>query len=238
MVAAVIYALWLTDADGTPIDFGPPYYPSSYVGQLLPPSSDTFEEAVAIAMSDDLPIPYVQIMDPDTTPMEFLPFLAAHRSVDLWYNDWSEARKRQMVSEAEELAGLKGTHEGIVRFLGYVDAEVLDWVDYPSRFVLGRSSPSFAPLNHPAFKKRWLVKVLLKKPVNAFVIGRSGLGQGGLRPVDLEPIRRAKHAMLVAKAPETEYLVSFAWRRPLTFGDGATFADAPHFGAYVDRDRL
>src|SRR5690606_2888010 len=155
-----------------------------------------------------------------------------------WFDDWSEARKRQMVTEAPELASLKGTHTGVVRYLGYVDAEVIDTVAYPARFVFGRSSPTFTPINHPPFKARYLVKVTLKKPFNAFVLGRSALGKAALRTVDLEPIRRAKLAMTIAKAPEAEYLVSFAWRRGATFGDAIPFGDAPPFGAFIDRATL
>lgn len=205
---------------------------------LLDPEAQAFERVLARAMSDDLPVPIADIMNPATTPAEFLPFLAAHESVDLWFDDWPEARKRQMVAEALELAGLKGTHTGVVRYLGYVDAEVIDTVAYPARFVFGRSSPTFTPINHPPFKARYLVKVLLERPFNAFEIGRSALGFAAARTVDLEPIRRAKLAMSIAKAPEAEYLVSFAWRRAATFGDAILFDDAAPFGAFIDRATL
>lgn len=210
----------------------------SSVETTLPSSSGVFERALAAGMSDDLPIPFAQVMDPDTTPAPFLPFLASHRSVDLWYDDWSELRQRQMICEAPDLAELKGTHEGVVRFLGFVDAEVVDFVSYPARFVMGLSSPSYTPIGHPPFKARWLVKVLLDKPVNAFVLGLSALGRGALRKIDLTPVRRAKEAMRVAKAPETEYLITTAWRRQITFADEILIADGHPVGGYIDRTHL
>ncbi|MBP0440691.1 phage tail protein I [Tianweitania sediminis] len=230
--------IWLTDEDGNPVNFGSPYGPATLVPDILPSNSGPFERALALGLSDDLAVPFAEILDPATTPARFKPQLAAHESVDLWYDDWSDDRQRAMIAEAPALAKIKGTHEAAVRFLGYVDAEVIDRRAYPARFVLGLSSPTFTPLNHPAFKARYLVKVHLKKPLNAFVLGRSALAQGALRTVDLEPIRRAKFALQVSKAPETEYLVTFAWRRPATFGDAIPLGDDLPFGGYVDRTTL
>jgi P2-related tail formation protein len=206
--------------------------------ELLPSNSGAFERAAADALTDTLPVPIRQIVDPAVTPSAFLPFLAAHESVDLWFDDWSEDRKRQMVAEATELAALKGTHEAAVRFLSYVDADVVDNIAYPARFVLGRSALGITPLNHPPFKARYLIKVALERPPNAFILGRSALGLGALGRVSLEPIRRAKTALLISKAPETEYVVTFAWRRPITFGD-AVLADGSHnFGGFIARPHL
>lgn len=209
-------------------------------------STDPLEYALAAGMSDELPVPYDVLMDPYQTPAAFLPWLAAHHSVDLWFNDWPEARKREITAQYagrsvlyphECLPELKGTHEGALRFLSFVDAEVIDVVGYPARFVYGRSSFSYTPINHPPFKKRWLVKVLLKKPVNAFVFDRSAWGLAALRPVDQEPVLRAKKALDVARAPETEYLISTAWRRPATFEDAIPGGLVP-IGGYVDRNHL
>lgn len=207
-------------------------------GEILYREAGPFEKALVTAYTDTLPVPIREILDPAVTPATFLPFGAAHESVDLWFDDWPEARKRQMVEEALELAALKGTHPGVVRFLGYVDAEVIDTVAYPARFVLGRSALGVTPLQHPAFKARYLVKVTLTAPLNAFRLGRSALGRAALRDVDLEPVRRAKRALQVAKAPPSEYLVSFAWRRPLRFRDEPLLDGRASFASAVDRQRL
>lgn len=219
----------------------------SDVAPLLPSNSGAFERALAAGMSDDLPVPYAQIMDPYETPVRFLPWLAFHHSVDLWYEDWPEARKREIIAQyagrstvrpGDRLPEYKGTHEGVIRFLGFVDAEVIDFVSYPARFVMGLSSPSFTPIGHPPFKARWLVKVLLDKPANAFVLGLSALGKAALRSVDLTPVKRAKEAMRAAKAPETEYLITTAWRRPIIVGDDISFGDELPIGGFIDRTHL
>lgn len=217
------------------------------VDQILPQNSQAFERSLANAMSDDLPIPIEEVMDPYRTPERFLPFLAGHYSVDLWFDDWSVDRKREMVAQAKgsstvypgtRLADFKGTREGARRFLEFVDAEIIDTVAHPTRFVFGRSSFGITPLQHPPFRARYLVKVTLEKPINAFVFGWSALGKAALRDVDLTPIMRAKTALRASKAPETEYLVSFAWRRPATFGDGISFDDGLPFGGHIDRTHL
>ena len=205
---------------------------------LLPPNRSVFETGLVEGLTDTLPIPYSQILDPQTTPVEFLPWLAVHESVDLWYADWPEARKRQMIAEAAELAALKGTHAGAVRYLGYVDAEVIDTVAYPARFVMGQSALGITPINHPAFKARYLVKVYLARPVNAYEMHRSAIGKAALRSVDRTPVLRAKRALEVSKAPETEYLISVAWRRANALRDDIALSEARNVGGWTDRTRL
>lgn len=206
-----------------------------------------WEQAAAEAMHDELPTDLAAAMNPYTTPAENLFHLAGHHSVDLWYEDWPEARKREIIAQyagvstlypGTPLSELKGTHEAAVRFLEFVDAEVIAHIAYPARFVLGRSALGITPLNHPPFKARYLVKVALVKPLNAFVLGRSALGMGALRPIDREPILRAKRALIVSKAPETEYTVSFAWRRPATFADNIAMDGTLPFSGFINRTTL
>lgn len=239
------------------------------VRPILSAETGPFERALAAGMSDDLAVRYAEIMNPQRAPAEWLTHLAAHHSVDLWFDDWPEARKREMIAQCaglspdypgSPLSETKGTHAGAIRYLAFVDAEVIHRISYPARFVLGLSSPSFTPLNHPAFKASWLVKVRLAKPRNAMVLGRSaigtwagnfdlatspedgfpaaGVGQGAAgRLVDLRPIERAKKALDIARAPEAEYLISTAWRRPATFEDVMP-ADRVPIGGSVDRTHL
>ncbi|MDG3580420.1 phage tail protein I [Rhizobium sp. YJ-22] len=220
----------------------------SAIGKLLPPSStQAWEYAIAAGMSDELPVPYAQLMDPYETPAQWLPWLAGHYAVDLWYEDWPEARKREIIAQyagvsvvypGEALPELKGSHIGVLRYLSFVDADVIDFISYPARFVMGLSAPSFTPVGHPPFKARYLVKVMLDKPVNAFVLGLSALGHGAVRNVDLTPVRRVKEAMRIAKAPSTEYLVTAAWRRQITFADEILIADGRPIGGFIDRTHI
>ncbi|WP_246726779.1 phage tail protein I [Antarcticirhabdus aurantiaca] len=203
--------------------------------KLVPEESGLVALALAFAMSDELPVPIRQIMDPATTPAAFLPFLAAHRSVDLWFDDWPEARKRLMVAEAVKLAALKGTRAAAAAFLPFVDAEILDRISYPQRFVLGFGALGVTPIDHKPFTTHFLIKVPLRAPVAPIVLGQTGLGDGALQEVDLDPIRRVNRALVVSKSPETLLSADFAHRRPLTFGDRPKLDGTHRVGGWVDR---
>lgn len=217
------------------------------VKALLPASSQAFERAIAAGMSDTLPVPLDIVMDPYRTPAAFLPWLAGDHSVDLWFDDWSEARKREMVAQcagvsivypASPLGALKGTLEGLKRYLEFVDAEIVDRIAYPSRFTLGRAVLGRTPVGHQPFVAHYLVKVLLQAHVNRFQIGRSAIGRSALTLVDQERLRRAKLAMAISKFAETQYTVTFAWRRGITFQDNLPIDGSHVFGGFIDRTRL
>jgi phage tail-like protein len=197
-----------------------------------------FEKALAAAMQDTLPVPLRAALSAADAPAAFVPFLAAHESVDLWFDDWSLPRKRAMIDDALRLARLKGTRLGLREFLAYVDAQVISAVAHPRRFVLGRSAVGIQPLQFPAYTARYLIKVGLKRHVRSFALGRAAAGKHGVLSVDREPIRRAKIAASVSKGPGTQYTATFAHRRRPTFGDGIGFGDGHHFGDFVDRTSL
>ncbi|MGY6246202.1 phage tail protein I [Bosea thiooxidans] len=193
------------------------------------------ERALLHAMTDPLPVPVRQAVDPPTTPIDFLPFLAVHNGVRLWFGDWSEARKREIVAEWAILADLIGTREALRRMLAYVDAALISSVAHPRRFVLGRSALGIQPLRFPAFTARYLIKVGLKRHRRGLVLGRGALGRHALVPVSLEPIRRAKIAAAVSKGPGTQYTATFAHRRRPTF-DEMQFGMG--FDEFIDRTSL
>ncbi|MGX1100258.1 phage tail protein I [Amorphus sp. MBR-141] len=238
----------LTDEAGEPIDFGPPYGPidGEFVQDEIP-DPGPFEIAFGEALTDRIDVPIREILDPYQTPAAFLPFLAAHYSVDLWFDDWPEESKREMIAQCggrsvvypgERLADLKGTREGLKRYLSFVDAEIVRVVSHPTRFAIGRSGIGWCPIAHPPFTAHYLVKLPLKRPPHPFEINRAAIGRASLRSVDLEPIRRAKLAMTISKAPETLYSVSFAWRRRIQLSDAIPLDGGHHVGGFVDRTRL
>lgn len=217
------------------------------VTALQTSNAGVFEYALAHAMGDDLPIPYREILDPYLTPAEFLPFLAKHYSVDLWFPDWPEARKREMIAQVsgqstiypgQHLAELKGTFEGLKRYLWFVDATVIARIAYPVRFRIEQSPCGITPIQHPPFKARYLIKVALAKPVNAFVAGQSALGISAVRPPSREPIDRAKLAARVAKSEHAEYIVTFTHRRKLRFGDAPLMDGTYRFASFIDRTSI
>lgn len=189
---------------------------------VLPPSSTPLERSLARALFDQLPVPLRQIVNPLTTPANWLPWLAAHESVDLWFQDWSEARKRRMVQLAPTLAWLKGTPEGVAKFLEFVDAKIERVIAYPQRFVFGQARIAKTPIGHRPFVARYLVRVETRTAPREMVFGRSKIGRCSIKTPSREPFRRVYVAMRAAKAPETQYRTSFAYMRPLTLDDAPT----------------
>lgn len=214
----------------------------SDVARLLPRHytvrTRAFSLALAAAMSDDLPVPIRAALDPAATPVDFLPFLAAHDGVRLWFSDWTEARRRQVVAEAPQLAGRIGTRPALVTLLGYVDATLVDTVSYPERFVLGRAVIGRTPIGHGPWLARYLVKVVTHKPPRAFAMSRAVIGRSRLKTPSREPFRRALMATRAAKGPETEYRIDFAHKRPLTVEDAPVLDGSFLLGAHVDRHQL
>lgn len=205
---------------------------------LLPRNATAYERALATALTDVLPVPIRSVVDPQTAPVAFLPFTAEHESVDLWFEDWAVQRKRDMIEASPVLATLKGTRDGTVEFLRFVDAEVLDIVAHPSRFVFRRAVVARTPIGHPAFVARHLVRVHTIVPPRAFVIGRAVVGRARLRTPSREPFRRVLVAMRVAKSPDTEYRVDFAHKRQLQLSDGSLLSDDFLLGQFIDRSKL
>lgn len=208
------------------------------VADLLPQSAGTATDAIARALSDELQVPFRVTLDPDQTPAKWLPFLAANESVDLWFNDWTDARKRQMIAEARHLATLKGLRAGVVAFLGYVDGTMIDAVAYPARFALGRASIGRTPVGHMPFLARYLVKIETARPPRSFVAGRAVMGRSRIKTHSRDRLTRGLQAMRVAKSVETECRADFAHRRRLRIGDGVALDGGFNLDQFLDRTRL
>lgn len=98
---------------------------------LLPPNATPLERRLAEvgAALDSVPVPVRDVWNPDTCPVEFLPFLAAAFSVDRWDTSWSEKTKRAVISAAYFVHKKKGTIGALRRVvepLGYL-IRVLEW---------------------------------------------------------------------------------------------------------------
>lgn len=202
---------------------------------LLPPNATAFERAIAEAATDALPVPIRELLDPAQTLSVFLPFLAEHESVDLWFDDWPIERKRAMIADGLRLASLKGTRVGLRGFLTYVDATLVSTIAHPRRFVLGQSALGVQPLKFPIYTALYLIKVRLRRHRRGLVFGRGALGRHALVPVDREPIRRANIAATVSKAPATQYTATFAHRRRPFFDE---MAFGMGFDQFIDRTSL
>lgn len=100
---------------------------------LLPHNATTLELGLEQATSRlaDVPLPVRQLWNPDTCPVELLPWLAWAFSVDRWNPEWSEQQKRQLVRNSVFIHKHKGTLGAVRRALeslGY-SAAVVEWFD-------------------------------------------------------------------------------------------------------------
>jgi len=94
------------------------------MNDLLPSGSTPLERRAAetCATVSDLAVPLRDLWNPDTCPVNFLPYLAWAFSVDRWDEKWTAAEKRQAVKEAFYIHRRKGTVAAIRRVienLGY-----------------------------------------------------------------------------------------------------------------------
>lgn len=207
--------------------------------EILPNDEGPIQNGIAFSASDELPVPIAQILDPFATPARFLPWLAAHNGVRLWWSDWPEERKRRIIDDWPRLASLIGTRAAAVAFLAYVDAEVVAKRSYPARFPVGRMAAGRStPIRHPAHTAQFLIKVRLRAHPRAICVGRTAVGRGAVLGVDREPLRRARAALVASKAPGSEYSASFAHRSPITVDDGFDLDAGLAFGDFMDRASL
>lgn len=98
---------------------------------LLPGNATALERnaAQALAQIERVPIPLRELWNPDTCPVELLPYLAWAFSVDRWDPRWPEAAKRGAIRAAYFVHAHKGTIGALRRVvepLGYL-LEVIEW---------------------------------------------------------------------------------------------------------------
>lgn len=111
--------------------------------RLLPTGSTTLEVAAAEACAaiEQTPIPLRKLWNPQTCPVELLPYLAWAWSVDRWDANWPEATKRKVVAASAYVHRHKGTIGAIRRVvepLGYL-IRITEWWktgDAPGTFRL------------------------------------------------------------------------------------------------------
>ena len=98
---------------------------------LLPGNATELERnaAQALAQIQRVPIPLRDLWNPDTCPVELLPYLAWAFSVDRWSPAWPESAKRAAIRAAYFIHSRKGTIGALRRVvepLGYL-IEVRQW---------------------------------------------------------------------------------------------------------------
>jgi phage tail P2-like protein len=101
------------------------------MNDLLPPSATSQERAIAAATSrvSDVPVPIRTLWNAQTCPVDLLPWLAWALSVDTWYSDWTEVRKRAVIAAAVNTARFKGTKKAVSEALAALSASsvIVEW---------------------------------------------------------------------------------------------------------------
>ncbi|MDG4866547.1 phage tail protein I [Guyparkeria sp. 1SP6A2] len=82
---------------------------------LLPPSATEAERAIeqATGRLEDVPAPQRSLWDPDTCPVDLLPWLAWALSLDAWQPYWPESVKRERIRQAVAIQRKKGTAQSV-----------------------------------------------------------------------------------------------------------------------------
>lgn len=88
---------------------------SKIVKSLLPPNATPLERAMeaSTARLADVPVPLRLLYNPDTCPIELLPWLAWHLSIESWKSYWSEEVRRARVRSAIAIHRQKGTAKSV-----------------------------------------------------------------------------------------------------------------------------
>ncbi|MBB5447080.1 MULTISPECIES: phage tail protein I [unclassified Paraburkholderia] len=78
---------------------------------VLPPNATPLMRAIAAinARIGELPVPIADLKNPDTIPLDLLPWLAWEVGVMTWSNDWPERIRRARVKAAIPIAMRAGT---------------------------------------------------------------------------------------------------------------------------------
>lgn len=100
---------------------------------LLPPNATPAERALEAVVSHvgDLPGDIRIIKNPDTCPVELLPWLAWEYAVTYWNPDWSEAQKRSVLKAAawqNKHRGTRGAVERALLTVGY-ESRLQEWFE-------------------------------------------------------------------------------------------------------------
>lgn len=99
--------------------------------RLLPVGSSPLEVAAAAAAAEiaRVPVPLRTLWNPQTCPVDLLPYLAWALSVDRWDADWPEATKRRVIASSFFVHQHKGTISALRRVvepLGFL-IEAREW---------------------------------------------------------------------------------------------------------------
>ena len=143
------------------------------MSSLLPPNSTAFERSLesSIERSSDIDQTIGDLWNPQTCPLNLLPWLAWALSVDQWDPGWSEAKKREAVALSISLHERKGTAAAVkdsVKPFGVPDLEITEWFETggPAHtFQATSSAPEL--LSNPSLQSQIVTAITSAKPVRS-----------------------------------------------------------------------
>jgi phage tail P2-like protein len=100
---------------------------------LLPPNATALEKALDLlsAQMETVAIDIRKIWNPETCPVDLLPWLAWGNSVDFWSADWTEEEKRKTIANAFAVHKTKGTRGALERALAPLGftVQIIEWFE-------------------------------------------------------------------------------------------------------------
>lgn len=124
--------------------------------ESLLPNNETTWEGVLSSTSAEMggvdAAAIIRAFDPFACAAALLPWLAHALSLDFWSDDWSESKKRRVISRAIELHFLKGTEPGLRAYVALAEAIVLK-VETAPRAIYSGQALSVAE------RERWLAQM-------------------------------------------------------------------------------
>jgi phage tail P2-like protein len=158
----------------------------------------------AIGRLEAIPVPIASAWNPDTCPVELLPYLAWSLSIDVWSPDWPEAVKRERIRRAMIIQQSKGTRSSIEEVVAAFGGSVAirEWWEMvpPGRphtfdMILGLTGAGgYVP--SAALVDQVITDITRTKPVRShftFTLSLSAVGSigkvGAIRPVSYARLR-------------------------------------------------
>ncbi|WP_443749703.1 phage tail protein I [Asticcacaulis solisilvae] len=193
---------------------------------LLPPNATALERAFEGAIqAPALDVPLRQLWDPDTCPVELLPWLVWGLSIDNWDTTWSEAEKRQRARTAildQMRKGSRGAVDTEIAALGG-HVTVTEWWEQtpagdPFTFELALDIDNPAVPNTAAYIDQVLDRLARIRRLAAHAVVKqkvSAAGQVG----EIGAARAATYARLDTVSPAKDLVY-------LTGADGAQLVNA------------
>lgn len=158
---------------------------------VLPPNATPLEKGFEQAVSTPaLPVPLRDLWNPDTCPLDLLPWLAWSLTIPDWSSDWSEPVKRARIRTAIEIHRTKGTLASIKSIVAALGGSISiqEWWQQdppadPHTFTMVLTASQNGQSASTDYLQALIDEVSRTKPVRShfeFTIGAHVEGQVGL----------------------------------------------------------